>query len=112
MRIRPDAVVNWCNQAVSKIPNAGKSGLKLGANYGLEDSQKLVHVITGRLKRSGGIKEETEDRVTYGYDAPYAGDEEFGNSRRPAHPYITPGYRTLASGLAADYVFLELQTLL
>jgi hypothetical protein len=111
-KFNTQSVVDWCNRAASNIGPASKRGLKLGAQYGLDDSQKLVHVITGRLKASGGIKGETENSVIYGYDTPYAAAEEYGNIRRPAHPYIAPGYRTLANGLAADLVYIELNSAL
>jgi hypothetical protein len=112
IRIRPEAVVNWCHQAVSKIPTACHQGLKKAAQYGLDDSQALVHVVTGELKGSGGIKIDTPERVTYGYDAAHASDEEFGTARRPAHPYVSQGYRTLESGAAADYVYSFLRVVL
>lgn len=86
------------------------AGLRRGVEYGFNDSQRLVHVRTGFLKRSGGIKQVTQERATYGYDARYANEEESGNSRRPAHPYVRPGFKVLENGLAADFVFTELRT--
>lgn len=110
IRVRADAAISGLARLTSAVQNGPQTGLRKAADDGFNDSQRLVHVITGRLKASGGIKEQRPDRVTYGYDAPYAGYEEFGTIRRPAHPFITPRYHVLGNGLAADYVYQALNS--
>lgn len=112
IRVDNRAVVDGLNRIASGIAGASEAGLKQAAEDGFNDSQRLVHVRTGFLKRSGGIKQSGPEKVVYGYDAYYATEEEFGNSRRPPHPYVTPRYNVLANGLAADYVYRQLTLLL
>lgn len=110
VRIRTEVAISGLAKGTQAMSNAPQAGLLKAAQDGFNDSQRLVHVRTGNLKRSGSIKSQTSDKVTYGYDANYAGYEEFGTSRRPPHPYITPRYNILGNGLAADYVYQTLRT--
>jgi len=110
MRMNVTAVTSWCDQTARKLPIMGRAGLRRGADYGFQDSQRLVHVRTGNLKRSGYIQDVGENKVEYGYTVPYAHEEEYGNAKRPPHPYVEPGRRTLQAGLAADYVYEDLRS--
>lgn len=104
VRIRAEDATSGLTRIASAMPGAVKSGMTKAADDGFKDSQRLVHVVTGKLRASGGIKSSTPTQVTYGYDMHYAGYEEFGTVYRLAHPYIMPRYHVLNNGLAANYV--------
>lgn len=55
----------------------------------LAESQRLVPVDSGRLKRSGKVV-ETDDGFEVVYDAPYAAYVEHGTINSPAQPFLTP----------------------
>ncbi len=65
-----------------------------GAAVIVRAAKGIVHVQTGHLRDSIHA-EETEEAgvaqaVAGGEGVDYAGDEEYGNSRRPPHPYMRP----------------------
>jgi HK97 gp10 family phage protein len=57
-------------------------------------ARSIVHVITGNLRDTIHVEESDEAGVAQvvagGDGVDYAADEEFGNSRRPPHPYLRP----------------------
>lgn len=63
-------------------------------------AKATVHVITGNLRDSIRTEASSEepgmaDVIAGGINGvDYAADEEFGNSRRPAHPYLRPAADT------------------
>jgi HK97 gp10 family phage protein len=71
--------------------NVGRAGAQIIAQKAREN----VHVITGALKGTIRVEDSDEHGVAQavagginGVD--YADDEEYGNSRRPPHPYMRP----------------------
>lgn len=65
-----------------------------GAEIIKDKAQDNVHVITGHLRDSIRVEDSDEDGVAQvvagGNGVDYAADEEYGNSRRPPHPYLRP----------------------
>ena len=112
VRVNASAAVANIEKLITGIPNAAKRGTRRAAEDGLNDARRLVHVRTGMLKNSLGIIQETENRTSYGSLLHYAAIEEYGSSRRPAHPYITPRFNVLRDGLAANYINLEIRSIL
>jgi HK97 gp10 family phage protein len=57
-------------------------------------ARSIVHVVTGNLRDTIHVEESDEAGVAQvvagGDGVDYAADEEFGNSRRPPHPYLRP----------------------
>lgn len=84
---------------IQKMRNSLKSDASkeigmAGAQIIAKHAQEIVHVDTGALQRSIHAEDSNEagvaQAVAGGDGVDYAGDEEFGNSRRPPHPYMRP----------------------
>jgi hypothetical protein len=104
--------INNLERIISGLPHASQLGRRRAAEDGINDAKRIVHVQTGALQRSIRILSETQNTTTYGSDLDYAYVEEYGNSRRPAHPYLRPRFNVLREGLAAQYVASEIRTIL
>jgi HK97 gp10 family phage protein len=72
------------------IEKAFEEGLDEIGKSIVDGAQSTVHVITGQLRDSIQVTERGPGYVVVTATASYAADEEFGNSRRPAHPYMGP----------------------
>jgi phage gpG-like protein len=72
------------------IPDAVKATLDKSAQSGRQGAKEIVHVISGDLKDSIRVLEQGDNYIVIGSDLDYAADEEFGNSKRPPHPYLSP----------------------
>lgn len=75
---------------------------RAGAEVVVAEAKSIVHVITGALRDSIRVEDSDEPGVAQavagginGVD--YAADEEYGNSRRPPHPYMRPAVDTSRS---------------
>lgn len=80
---------------IDGLPNAVKDAVQESLDQGKDHSVEVVHVVTGRLRdsiKTENISEEGGDLVAGGGVVDYAAYEEFGNSRREGHPYLTPGF--------------------
>src|SRR4051812_32332512 len=78
-------------RSVLKSDAAKEIGMA-GAQVVVKHAQSIVHVDTGALRDSIHAEDSNEagvaQAVAGGDGVNYAGDEEFGNSRRPPHPYM------------------------
>jgi phage gpG-like protein len=72
------------------IPDAVKATLDKSAQSAIQGAKDIVHVISGDLRDSIRVLEQGDNYIVVGSDLDYAADEEFGNSKRPPHPYLGP----------------------
>ena len=72
------------------IPDAVKATLDKTGQSGIQGAQAIVHVIKGDLRDSIRVLEQGPNYIVIGTTLDYAADEEFGNSKRPPHPYLGP----------------------
>lgn len=88
-----DRVLRMANN-MSRLQQVATDGLEEGAGLMVNDAKTTVHVITGRLKNSIKILRKSAGQVEWGSQVEYAGHEEFGNSKRPPHPYARPALQS------------------
>lgn len=72
-----------------------KSIGRAGAQIIVSMAKTNVHVISGDLKNSIRVEDTNQPGIAQAVaggvnGVNYAKDEEYGNSRRPAHPYMRP----------------------
>lgn len=90
-----DKILADLNRIAEGMSGALKGALEESLNMGKDHSVSVVHVISGRLRDSIRVEmkgDDSGDLVAGGQGGvDYASAEEVGNSKRPGHPYLTPG---------------------
>lgn len=90
---------------IDGLPNAVKDAVQESLDQGKDHSVEVVHVVTGRLRdsiKTENISEEGGDLVAGGGVVDYAAYEEFGNSRREGHPYLSPGFEVATRAMETN----------
>lgn len=86
--------VSTITTAMDKISNSLTREMGPAIREGLElfkkEAQANAHVITGNMRDSTQITTSSRDGGTVTAEAGYSGYEEYGNSRRPGHPWFFP----------------------
>lgn len=93
------------------IADVSPENLLPGVQVIFDESQRLVPVKTGDLKRSGHIDQSGED-VQIVYDKDYAPFVEYGTSKMAAQPFLRPaieGKQSEALRAVADAVQQEIK---
>jgi hypothetical protein len=110
-----DDLKKTIQRLIDRTPNAMKEAAQESLEEGERHAYDTVHVISGRLQstiRTENVSEEGGDLVAGGTGGVnYAAVEEFGNSRREGHPFLTPGFE-ITKRVAPDKVKEKINDLL
>lgn len=81
---------------------AEKALLQTAADI-VDVAKQLCPVDTGRLKQSIGAEPLTKTRVRVGTEVEYGKYVEYGTSRSPAQPFLTPAFAQAKDTFAARF---------
>lgn len=87
--------ISWANNIPNQLADEVKDIVKHHSYQIVATAKNLCPVDTGHLRRSidADIQDsETSIKATIGTNVHYAEAVEFGTSRMPSRPYLTPAY--------------------